>query len=590
MEVNMQKGKIKNKLAGVSLLVIITLAVSIAEAQQIFNHPQVDGVAVDWCLNWAADCGKPAADRFCQDHGFPQATRFEVAEDVGPTRILATGQECNDPRCDGFAVIECAGTSSANQPTPVPRIPGRVPKLPNLLPSGANIWYMKGDIPMSADFAAKGQSTRFYWNVEKVPNAQGVLWQVNQAPFEASPTSLTLAASGKGSGVQGSFIVDFANIPRPPLGMGRTVGNQPLWYVRVVPIGASDATVGLASNVIRVFDQEAPSSSIDKIDTGQWYEQPGLQIRLTRFESVPYKYVAQWPSGCEPYQGAGHNKYGWGWVSGTVTNAFDWTSQAYEDAKNYVVTGVITVFPFVPREAAEIALDAALASCGIPPSIPNLDQLMNSGADYLASQMVDELANQVPAGSALEQFGKDELRRRIQQQTKEVLVQNAKKIREALAQKSKYCMEMEYPPYLNLTIQNVGSQPVENFEIRAGIADLEVQKEFYQGLLNPFDPIKIDRLDPGESQTIPIDIFSHMNVNAVLEDKTTSYSEKDIGHWMQLYRKALFSFSVTGGRTIKYKAMSEGGSHLQEEVVNDGTGISFKSQKRTWMDDPFVSQ
>src|SRR5205823_11068890 len=59
----------------------------------------------------------------------------------------------------------------------------RIPDLSGLLPPGAALFYMDGDIAMSADFPASGKTIGFHWNVTKVPNAQGALWQVNQAPF-----------------------------------------------------------------------------------------------------------------------------------------------------------------------------------------------------------------------------------------------------------------------------------------------------------------------------------------------------------------------------------------------------------------------
>jgi len=57
---------------------------------------------------------------------------------------------------------------------------------------------------------------------------------------------------------------------------------------------------------------------------------------------------------------------------------------------------------------------------------------------------------------------------------------------------------------------------------------------------------------------------------------------------MALYRYSQFSFNVAVGRTLKYRAMSENGRHLEEQFVDDGTGFSFKSPNRAWMDEPFV--
>ena len=76
-------------------------------ADTIYVKPKVDGVRIDWCLNWAKDCGKPAADAFCQSHGFASAFKFSKAPAVGPTRVIGTGQLCDDPTCDSFTSLSC---------------------------------------------------------------------------------------------------------------------------------------------------------------------------------------------------------------------------------------------------------------------------------------------------------------------------------------------------------------------------------------------------------------------------------------------------------------------------------------------------
>ncbi len=71
-----------------------------------------------------------------------------------------------------------------------------------------------------------------------------------------------------------------------------------------------------------------------------------------------------------------------------ATGALNWISQAYSDLKAEVVN---LVAKFVPgelcgKQCLGTILDGALASMGIPPSIPNFDQLVNQGMDYLAQQ------------------------------------------------------------------------------------------------------------------------------------------------------------------------------------------------------------
>lgn len=73
----------------------------------IFFAPKVSGVRIDWCFGWSKDCGKPAADAFCQSKGFSEADQFGKESGVGPTRVLSTGQMCDDASCDGFKSISC---------------------------------------------------------------------------------------------------------------------------------------------------------------------------------------------------------------------------------------------------------------------------------------------------------------------------------------------------------------------------------------------------------------------------------------------------------------------------------------------------
>lgn len=70
------------------------------------------GYRVDWCKHWARDCGKPAADAFCQLRGFGVARNFIKAENIGsaerPTRTIEDRRLCDSPNCDGFLRVTCA--------------------------------------------------------------------------------------------------------------------------------------------------------------------------------------------------------------------------------------------------------------------------------------------------------------------------------------------------------------------------------------------------------------------------------------------------------------------------------------------------
>ncbi len=77
------------------------------------------------------------------------------------------------------------------------------------------------------------------------------------------------------------------------------------------------------------------------------------------------------------------------WVVGAV----NWVSETYADLKNAVISIVGSLIPdaLCDNSCVGFALDATLASMGIPPSLPNFDQLVNMGLDYIAEQAVAQI-------------------------------------------------------------------------------------------------------------------------------------------------------------------------------------------------------
>jgi hypothetical protein len=68
---------------------------------------------MDWCRDWGAACGKPAAEAFCKkvDSGArPHAAGFAPWNDAGHysgTVIISTGDPCELPRCSSFTYVIC---------------------------------------------------------------------------------------------------------------------------------------------------------------------------------------------------------------------------------------------------------------------------------------------------------------------------------------------------------------------------------------------------------------------------------------------------------------------------------------------------
>lgn len=74
----------------------------------IFRKPRVGKTRLDVCLKLNTNCGKPAADRFCESMGYRYALNCKVDNVASPpTFIIGTGKICNQSFCKGFEMIEC---------------------------------------------------------------------------------------------------------------------------------------------------------------------------------------------------------------------------------------------------------------------------------------------------------------------------------------------------------------------------------------------------------------------------------------------------------------------------------------------------
>lgn len=76
-----------------------------------FTYPSIKNIRVDWCRNWRASCGRPAANLFCKEMGFDKAARFSRDRRTGrrgiPTLVFGDGRICKGKRCQGFRRIVC---------------------------------------------------------------------------------------------------------------------------------------------------------------------------------------------------------------------------------------------------------------------------------------------------------------------------------------------------------------------------------------------------------------------------------------------------------------------------------------------------
>jgi hypothetical protein len=86
-----------------------------------------------------------------------------------------------------------------------------------------------------------------------------------------------------------------------------------------------------------------------------------------------------------------------------VSSGLSWVSKAYEALKSAVVDGLAGVACFgneTCRDGIAAGLDIGLVAMGLPPHIPDFNELANQGLDYLASEIAEQTG--VPAGAIVD--------------------------------------------------------------------------------------------------------------------------------------------------------------------------------------------
>jgi hypothetical protein len=80
------------------------------KAQLAFQSPMQDGLRLDVCLQFAQNCGEPAASGWCKTKGLTRAIDYPE-ENVGKqgiaTRTLASNEVCKADFCTSFVYITC---------------------------------------------------------------------------------------------------------------------------------------------------------------------------------------------------------------------------------------------------------------------------------------------------------------------------------------------------------------------------------------------------------------------------------------------------------------------------------------------------
>lgn len=114
----------RNYMRGIVALLAFCLSSGLAEAEnKTFENPMVGTNRLDWCSDWGKGCGADAATAWCKTNAYDHSVGVQQAPDIGasaPTKLIATGEVCDQSYCDGFASITCA---TAELPPAAPATP-----------------------------------------------------------------------------------------------------------------------------------------------------------------------------------------------------------------------------------------------------------------------------------------------------------------------------------------------------------------------------------------------------------------------------------------------------------------------------------
>lgn len=364
-------------------------------------------------------------------------------------------------------------------------------------PAGASLFKCSGGscefrITHDLEIDEKAPAVDLAFSASGVPHAEAGLWQVSYLPFpafaNASAKDVTppgLVASGQTAYPQGWFSFNAAEAAKK-LPAGAT---EAIFHVRVFPAAGEGNIVGQPSNVMRAFyGLKLPPQEPYKIYAMDEVPGSAPDIRLVKLEVEPFKTVDRWPSGCKTWEETyGEEKDIFEEIGDFFSGAWNWASDAYQWAKDQVIElASILTLDLIPEEVFAFALDTALASMGIPPDIPNLDQLMKEGVDGLAKEMAKAAMTQIPAADLASNVGnlaadvtievaasmtEEELRQRLEQEIEKhsrdaiLAAANEMQKQNANSGEGKLCTGASFHPVYKVTVVNAGNRDEPNVEI-----------------------------------------------------------------------------------------------------------------------------
>ena len=130
----------RNYVRGIVALSALCFSFGLAEAEnKTFENPMIGTNRLDWCADWGKGCGAEAATAWCKTNTYDHSVNVEQAPDIGasaPTKLIATGEVCDQSYCDGFTSITC---TKADLPVAAPPTTPETPAADVAVPTPAPV-------------------------------------------------------------------------------------------------------------------------------------------------------------------------------------------------------------------------------------------------------------------------------------------------------------------------------------------------------------------------------------------------------------------------------------------------------------------
>ncbi len=329
------------------------------------------------------------------------------------------------------------------------------------------------------------------------------------------------------------------------------------YYLRLVPLNAQGNIIGLPSQAVEIVYDPAPEKQPDiKFATTETVACQSPQARLKGYEPIrarrtdsqywfivvsqpPYPFDQTWKVGDHlffPPQKDSKDFWDYvgdaiGGVISLIGNVVNLISAAWNEIKGAVVSAFVSFLKGVQigcpgwcETALKMGLDAGLVALGIPPNIPNFNELQNMGAEYIA----ETIAAEVLAGSPIP-LAKEALKTAAKSALNEMRNQVDKTSSGGSFLMHDYTADPR-PAYLVVQAYNAGSTATD-----AGYVSVsEILKVFK---LNK--TVSVPELQPGETFDIPIFLDPDLDLP---DGIPTSYIQNE-GWWNRYATGARFQIA-----------------------------------------------